>query len=110
MLPDVSINNATKINKWLTLELSDYLSYNGATQPNYNPQSPQYAYLPYDRLKNEDGTNFTSTAASRLSANTMSLINSNGLYNIDITALDEQSRLKNRTSIPMHHHQWVLIL
>ncbi|AOM79483.1 SusC/RagA family TonB-linked outer membrane protein [Pedobacter steynii] len=88
----LNINNTTKINKWLTLELSNYLSYNGATQQNYNTRSPEYAYLPYDRLKNEDGTNFTSTGASRLSANTMSLINSNGLYNMDITALDEQSR------------------
>jgi TonB-linked SusC/RagA family outer membrane protein len=88
----LNINNTTKITKWLTLELSNYLSYNGSTQQSYTTLSPGYTFLPYDRLINEDGANFTSTAASRLSANTMSLINTNGLYSQDITALDEQSR------------------
>jgi len=88
----LNINNTTKINKWLTLELSNYLSYNNTAQQSYNTSSPGYTYLPYDRLANEDGTNFTSTAASRLSANTMSLISTNGLYNMDITPLDEQGR------------------
>lgn len=88
----LNINNTTKINKWLTLELSNYLSYNGGTQQNYNTLSPQYTFLPYDRLKNADGSNFISTGASRLSANTLSLINSNGLYHVDINPLDEQSK------------------
>ena len=92
----LNINNTTKISKWLTLELSNYLSYNDGTKQTYNTSSPNYTYLPYDRLKNEDGTNFTSTAASRFSANTMSLINNNGLYNMDITALDEQARNLSR--------------
>lgn len=88
----LNINNTTKINKWLTLELSNYLSYNGGKQQNYNTLSPQYSFLPYDRLKNTDGSNFISTGASRLSANTLSLINSNGLYKVDINPLDEQSK------------------
>lgn len=88
----LNINNSTKITKWLTLELSNFLTYSEGTQETYTTMSPGYTFLPYDRLVNEDGTNFTSTAASRLSANTMTLINSNGLYSQDITPLDEQSR------------------
>ncbi len=98
----VNINNTTQITKWLSMELSTFLSYvEGNTQP-YNTLSPGYAYLPYDRLVNADGSNFTSTAASRLSANTMALINNNRLYNMDITPLDEQAmnlgKTKNFTS------------
>ncbi|WGQ10488.1 SusC/RagA family TonB-linked outer membrane protein [Pedobacter gandavensis] len=88
----LNIHNTTKINKWLTLELSNYLSYNTGSQQNYNTLSPQYTFLPYDRLMNADGTYFNSTGASRLSANTMAIINSNGLYNVDISPLDEQSK------------------
>ncbi|QDW27928.1 SusC/RagA family TonB-linked outer membrane protein [Pedobacter sp. KBS0701] len=98
----ININNTTQINKWLTMELSTFLSYNeGQIQP-YNTLSPGYTFLPYDRLVNADGSNFTSTAASRLSANNMSLINNNRLYNMDITPLDEQAmsigKTKNFTS------------
>jgi TonB-linked SusC/RagA family outer membrane protein len=98
----VNINNTTQITKWLTMELSTFMSYNeGEIQP-YNTLSPGYTFLPYDRLVNADGSNFTSTAASRLSANNMALINNNQLYNMDITPLDEQAmnigKTKNFTS------------
>ena len=93
----VNINNTTQINKWLSLELSTYLSYTDGTEQPYNTLStggtlaPAYAILPYDRLVNPDGSNFTSTGASRLSANTMALINNNRLYSQDFTPLDEQA-------------------
>lgn len=93
----VNINNTTQITKWLSMELSTFLSYaQGNTQP-YNTLSPGYAYLPYDRLVNADGSNFTSTAASRLSANSMTLINNNRLYNMDINPLNEQEMNLGKT-------------
>lgn len=93
----VNINNTTQINKWLSMELSTFLSYTeGETQP-YNTLSPGYNFLPYDRLVNADGSNFTSAAASRLSANTMALINNNRLYSMDITPLDEQAMNLGKT-------------
>ena len=93
----VNINNTTQITKWLSMELSTFLSYSeGATQP-YRTLSPGYNFLPYDRLVNADGSNFTSAAASRLSANTMALINNNRLYNMDINPLDEQAMNLGKT-------------
>jgi len=93
----VNIKNTTQINKWLNMELSTFLSYTeGDTQP-YNTLSPGYTYLPYDRLVNVDGSNFISTAASRLPANTMALINNNRLYNMDINPLDEQAMNHGKT-------------
>jgi len=86
----LNVNNTTQINKWLSLELSTYLSFGDNDLQNYVTTSPGYAYLPYDRLVNADGSNFTMPAASRLSANTMTLINNNRLYNMDITPLEEQ--------------------
>lgn len=87
----LNIKNTTNVNKWLTLELSNYFDYGSSTRQNYSSLSPGYTFLPYDRLVNADGSHFTSTAASRLSANTMSLINDYNLYSMDINALDEQS-------------------
>ena len=93
----ININNTTQLTKWLNMELSTFLSYaEGNTQP-YNTLSPGYTYLPYDRLVNADGSNFTSSAASRLSANTMTLINNNRLYSMDITPLDEQAMNLGKT-------------
>lgn len=93
----VNMNNTTQINNWLSLELSTFLSYADATTQPYNTLSPGYTFLPYDRLVNPDGSNFTSAAASRLSANTMTLIKNNGLYNMDITPLDEQQMNLGKT-------------
>lgn len=86
-----NINNTTQLTKWLNLELGTYISYNEETRQSNKTLSPGYTPLPYDRLVNADGSNFTSAAASRLSANTMTLIKNNGLYNMDINPLDEQS-------------------
>lgn len=86
----LNVNNTTKINKWLTLDLSTYLSYNEENTQPFSTLSPGYVILPYDRLVNADGSNFISTAESRLSVNSMTQINNNGLYNMDINPLDEQ--------------------
>jgi len=93
----LNMNNTTQITKWLSLELSTYLAYKENDEQSYSTFSPGYTFQPYDRLVNADGSNFTSPAASRLSANTMSLINNNGLYNMDITPLDEQGRNLGKT-------------
>lgn len=95
-----NINNTTQISKWLSMEVGNYLSYNEETRQTFNTLSPfYYTYMPYDRLVNPDGSNFTVLASSRLSANTMNVIQNNGLYSMDITPLDEQSqnlgKLKN---------------
>ncbi|HEY8919278.1 MAG TPA: SusC/RagA family TonB-linked outer membrane protein [Chitinophaga sp.] len=93
----LNINNTFKVNKWLSLELSNYLQYSDARGQQNRPLSPGYAFQPYDRLVNADGSNFTSTAASRFSKNTMSLINDYHLYNMDITPLDEQAMSLSNT-------------
>ncbi|MET4544710.1 TonB-linked SusC/RagA family outer membrane protein [Pedobacter africanus] len=86
-----NLNNSTQISKWLNMQIGTYLSYNEEARQSYNTLSPGYSYMPYDRLVNPDGSYLTSLAASRLSANTMNVIQNNGLYNMDITPLNEQS-------------------
>ena len=93
----VNLRNTAYLTKWLDLELSSYLQYTDATSQSFDPLSPGYGYMPYDHLMNADGTHFTSTAASRLSANTMAIINQYGLYSMDITPLDEIGRNLGRT-------------
>ncbi|WP_243392490.1 SusC/RagA family TonB-linked outer membrane protein [Solitalea longa] len=86
----LNLKNTTFFNKWFTLELSNYFDYGKTNRQSYSTLSPGYSFQAYDRLVNADGSHFTSTAESRLSANTMSLINDYNLYNMDINALDEQ--------------------
>lgn len=105
----LNLNNKTQITKWLSLDLNTFLSYTENRAQTYNTLSPEYQYLPYDRLVNPDGSNFVSTAASRLAASTMTQINSNGLYSLDINPLQEQAwniektkSFSSRTFIKLH--------
>ena len=100
----INIQNTTQITKWLTLDAGTYLNYgNGSTQ-SFSLFSPGYTYMPYDRLVNGDGSYYTNRQEDRYSAYNMSILNSNGLYNLDITPLDEmkmnltrQKNFSNRT-------------
>lgn len=93
----LSLNNKTQVTKWLSLDFSTYISYKEEKSQTYNSLSPGYQYLPYDRLVNNDGSYFTSTAISRLAANSIAQINNNGLYSMDITPLQEQAWNINKT-------------
>jgi hypothetical protein len=92
----VNLRNTAHLTRWLDLELSTYLTYADSKMQSYDPLSPGYNYLPYDQLKNEDGSYYTSGAASRLPANTMNIINQYKLYSMDITPLDEIGMNMNR--------------
>lgn len=85
----LNVRNTAHLTRWLDLELSTYLQYADGKRQSFDPLLPGYNYLPYDQLKNDDGSNYTSTAASRLPANTINIINNYKLYSMDITPLDE---------------------
>ncbi len=86
------LKDVLNLNRWLTVELGDYSYFNKQKTQTYDPLSGGYTYEPYDRLKNDNGTNYTYTQEARLSNSTLAIINNNGLYNLDITPLDEISR------------------
>lgn len=86
------LKNSLDMTSWLKFDIGSYTYYKKGTTQTYSASSPGYSYLPYDCLVNDDGSNYTSTAASRYSASTMSIINDNGLYNMDITPMDELGR------------------
>ncbi len=93
----INLKNSTKVNKWLSLDFSTFTQYTTGTTQTYNPLSPGYSYLPYDRLVNADGSFFTSTGASRLSQISLdNIYNKYGLYSMDITPLDEIGRNLDR--------------
>ncbi|GEP97826.1 SusC/RagA family TonB-linked outer membrane protein [Chitinophaga cymbidii] len=88
----LNVRNTAHFTPWLDFEVSTYLLYTDGKRQMYDPMSPGYNVMPYDYLKNEDGANFTMTADRRLNSNTLSIINQYGLYNMDITPLDEIGR------------------
>lgn len=88
----INISNSLDITKWLKLDLGTYNYYQDRTNQTYNAASPGYRYLPYDVLKNSDGTNYTSLASSRLTSDKTQEIEDHGLYSMDITPLDEIGR------------------
>ncbi|MEG0891536.1 MAG: SusC/RagA family TonB-linked outer membrane protein [Bacteroidales bacterium] len=81
--------NSTKITKWLTFDISNYVKYGTSEEQSYNTFSPGYSYLPYDGLVNADGFNYTNTAADRFSEDKQNTIKKYGLYSMNITPLDE---------------------
>lgn len=85
----INIQNTTQITKWLTLDVGTYLNYGSGSTQSFSLFSPGYTYMPYDRLVNGDGSYYTNRQEDRYSAYNMSILNSNGLYNLDITPLDE---------------------
>ncbi|WP_228491944.1 SusC/RagA family TonB-linked outer membrane protein [Prolixibacter sp. NT017] len=85
----IDLRNTTEVTKWLTVDFGHYFNYrNGKTQT-YDPLNPGFVYQPYNRLVNDSGNPFVSTAESRLSESTIDAINTYGLYNMDIKPLDE---------------------
>lgn len=92
----VDLKDILDITPWLTLEFGNYTNFKKAQTQTFDLFSPGYNYLPYDQLKNEDGTNYTKSMSERLSQSTLNIINNNGLYSMDITPLDEISRNLNK--------------
>ena len=105
----INLRNTTQITKWLSVELSSFLTYGSAHQQTYDLLNPQFTYMPYDGLKNADGSNYISTEASRLSLETRNIIRTNNLYNMDIDPLNEmanniqqEKRFGNRSYIKLN--------
>ena len=94
----INIQNSTKITDWLTLDVGTYLNYGTGNTQTFDLLSPNYTYMPYDVLMNNDGTRHTNTEADRYSTSQLNTLHSNGLYNLDITPLDEigMNLTKNR--------------
>lgn len=95
----INLKNTTQINDWLSLDVGTYTSYSKSDTQTYNPLNkgldqvnPGYRFQPYNQLVNADGTNFVSTAASRYNAYTLKSMQDYGLYNMDITPMDELGR------------------
>lgn len=84
-----SLQNTTELTSWLTLELGTYLNYGSGTTQSFDPLSPGYTYMPYDGLVDSNGNPYTNTEADRYSQADLNTLHSNGLYNLDITPLDE---------------------
>lgn len=85
----INLQNSTQITKWLSLEVGTYLNYGSGTTQSYDLFSPGYTFMPYDGLMNDDGTRYTNRQEDRYNASQISTLVSNGLYNLDITPLDE---------------------
>ncbi|WP_303919200.1 SusC/RagA family TonB-linked outer membrane protein [Draconibacterium sediminis] len=105
----VDMRNTTEITKWLSVDLGNYFSYQKGTAQTYNPLAPGFVYQPYNRLVDDSGNPFVSTAESRLSQSTIDAINNYGLYNMDITPLDElgmnlqkSKNFANRTNVKLN--------
>ena len=93
----INLKNSTIITSWLSLDLGSYTNFGESNTQTYNPFQPQFKTQMYNQLVNDDGSNFTSTAASRYNNFTLQSMQTYGLYNMDITPMDELSRNINET-------------
>ena len=85
----VNIFNRTDFGDKIRLELGTWLNFGSGKTQTYSPLSPGYNYLPYNYLMNNDGSHFTRVVADRTSESYQQTLNQYGLYNMDITPLDE---------------------
>lgn len=89
----LNLKNSTDITSWLSLDLGTYVNYGKSNTQTYNAVTQQdFKYQMYNQLINDDGTNFTSTAASRYDNFTLQSMKDYGLYSMDITPMDEFGR------------------
>ncbi|MCI1681149.1 MAG: SusC/RagA family TonB-linked outer membrane protein [Bacteroides sp.] len=88
----INLSNITKIKKWLSLEVGAYMNFKGEKQQTYSVTSPGYSIFPYDNLVNDDGSNYTAPSSLFINQNSLGIINDYGLYNLDITPMDELNR------------------
>ncbi|MDR0737473.1 MAG: SusC/RagA family TonB-linked outer membrane protein [Prevotellaceae bacterium] len=86
----INLTNNLTVTKWLKLDIGTYNYYQDKQEQSFNVLSQTiYKYTPYDVLKNVDGSPYTSPASERLTKDNYALIDSYGLYSMDITPLDE---------------------
>ncbi|WP_241748750.1 SusC/RagA family TonB-linked outer membrane protein [Aestuariibaculum suncheonense] len=88
----INLRNSTQVTNWLTVDLGTYTKFQDGNTQTYNTLSPGFTYQPYNRLVDESGNNFVSTAESRYNASTLNAINTYGLYSMDITPIEELGR------------------
>ena len=93
----IDLRDQLDVTPWLRATFGTYTYYGKNTLQAFDPMSPGYAYMPYDCLRNDDGTNFTSTQESRLGQSDMAIINAYGLPSYNITPLDEIGRNQRTT-------------
>jgi len=96
----LNLKNSTQINSWLSLDLGTYINFGTGDLQSYNALTELgagYKFQPYNQLVNNDGSNFTSTAASRYNNFTLQSMQSYGLYNMDITPMEELGRNVSQT-------------
>ncbi|MDQ1164551.1 SusC/RagA family TonB-linked outer membrane protein [Flavobacterium sp. SORGH_AS_0622] len=95
----LNLKNSTQINSWLSLDLGTYVNFGKGDTQSYNPINSSsstlnagYKHQPYNQLVNNDGTNFVSTPESRYNSFTLNSIKNYGLYDMNITPMDELGR------------------
>ena len=88
----IDLRDQLDITSWLKATVGTYTYYGKRNNQSFDPMSPGYAYMPYDCLRNDDGTNFTSTQESRLGRSDLAILNGYNLLSQDITPLDEIAR------------------
>ncbi|TJY66098.1 SusC/RagA family TonB-linked outer membrane protein [Sphingobacterium alkalisoli] len=105
----INLRNTTQVTKWLAVELSTFMTYGSRDAQTYDLlQNPQFPFMPYDGLRNADGSNFISTEESRLSLEMRDIIRNNNLYPMHIDPLNEignniqkQNRFGNRSYLKL---------
>ncbi|MFC5682396.1 SusC/RagA family TonB-linked outer membrane protein [Flavobacterium sp. MAHUQ-51] len=86
----INLRNSTEVTDWLTIDVGAFFKYLDGNTQTFNVLSPGLStYQPYNSLVDDQGNPFVYTAASRFNQSTLNAIQSFGLYNMDLTPMDE---------------------
>jgi len=89
----LNITNSLQVTNWLKADLGVYINYKNASEQTYDlfsSYSAGFSGSPYDRLVDDQGNHLT--VASQVKKTVRDNISNYGLYNVDITPLDELNR------------------
>ena len=88
----LNLTNSSNFTKWLSLDLGAYLKVGEDKTQDYSALSPGYSVLPYDDLVNADGSYYTKPMSECYNASTLAIYKQYGLYDMDITPMEELDR------------------
>lgn len=94
----LDIKDQLDITPWLHFSVGNYVYMQRSQAQTFDPLTASYyTYESYDGLKNDDGSNTVYSQEDRLTQSSLNILNKYGLYNLDITPLDEISMNLNKT-------------
>lgn len=84
----ISLQNTLNVTRWLTFDAGAFINYANGSSQSYSLDMPGFSNFPYMSLGTPENP-YTSPTSDRYTQSNVNTINTYGLYNMDLTPLNE---------------------